>query len=132
MAAVRRWTVRSDPTDCGWFAWFYVFVYQTHDELRRAATKYSPEEGPNYFVHAAACFQPRYTVRYDKRGKPQRCANTAFLGVMRLSMERLEPLVVIHESTHAAIQYVRALKLKDQFMLGTKPSDRGSDLLCDT
>lgn len=118
MSAIRRWTVRSDPTDCGWFAWFYVYIYETAAELRSAATKYSPELGNNYFVDTLGCFQPSYTVKYDKKGKVLRCANTAFIGVMRFCTEALKPHIVIHESVHAATHYVCALKLQTTFVLG--------------
>lgn len=117
-----RWTVRSDPTDSGWHCWFYVYIYDTVEELRRAARKYREYGGPE-FDDTMACFQPRFTVRYEKhpkykKGKPTRCANTAFIGVMRFCRESLVPHIVIHESVHAATHYVCALKLTPSYNLG--------------
>lgn len=118
MSALRRWTVRSDPTGSGWNAWFYVFIYETTDQLRAAARKYT-YNGQGYFDDAAACFHPNLSYRVNKKtGKLERCAKTAFIGVMRLSMELLEPHVVIHECAHAAIHYVMALKLNSEYVVG--------------
>lgn len=118
MTATRRWTVRSDPNGSGYPVWFYVFIYETVDELRSAARKYWGGGEDGYHDDTLACFQPRYTVRYSKLGKTERCANTKFLGVMRLTTEHLNSSIVIHECVHAATNYLRVLRLSSRYMVG--------------
>lgn len=117
MSALRRWTVRSDPVGCGWYCWFYVFIYETNDELRKAATKYSSYHDYDHFTDTLACFQPIFTVRYNNH-KPVSCAKTAFIGVMRFSMEAFKPHIIIHEAAHAAVHYVCSLNLETEYKLG--------------
>ena len=113
----RRITLRSNPIGDGYWVWFYVYVYDTVAQLQRAAVKYSNDSGW-YHENTLACFQPRYTVRYDSKGKAERCSNSKFLGFMRLTTEFLNPGIVIHECSHAATNYLRVLNLSSRYMIG--------------
>lgn len=117
MAAIRRWTVVSDPFNQGWNAWFYVFIYETTAELQRAAKRYCTGD-VSTFDNAAGVFHPNFSYRVNKKGKIERTARTSFIGVMRLSMECFHPHVLIHESVHAAVHYVNALKLNSEYVIG--------------
>lgn len=117
MAALRRWVVRSDPIGKGWHCWFYVFIYKTTAELQQAARNYCYGD-LSLFDNAAGVFHPNLSYRIGKKGKLERCAKTAFIGVMRLSMEALEPHIVIHECVHAAVHYVNALRLNSEYVVG--------------
>lgn len=109
----RRITMRTDPTGSGQSFWFYIFIYETPEELQRAARKYSTETID--WDNCAGCFQPRFTVRYDRKGNAIRTARTSFIGVMRLCETHLTKTVVIHESVHAAVNLVRGMTLDTEF-----------------
>lgn len=107
MSYLRRWTVRTDPLDLGQPFWFYVYVYETPEELRKAAAKYRhDDEG---WEGTVGCFQPQISCKVDKKGNSIRTASTTFIGVMRLCVGHMQQFVIIHESTHAAINLVRAM-----------------------
>lgn len=116
MAAASRLTCRSDPLDNGVSVWFYCFIYDTAVDLQRAAQRVRPHDVD--WVGTQGCFHPSLTFAVDDGGKYQRSANTAFIGTMRLNRENLLPHIVIHECTHAAINYVNVLKLQSGYMLG--------------
>jgi hypothetical protein len=112
----REFIINSDPIDCGWSVWFRLYVYETIDELNRAAKRYSPAEAE--FINCLGIFHPRLTLGVDEKGKYFRTRNTKYIGVMRLTREECDPGIVIHECTHAAINYVSALKGQVGYMVG--------------
>lgn len=103
-------TISTDPIDCGHRFWLKLYVYDTTDELQKAAYRYG-NESVAFWSKAAACFQPRMVVAYDKKGNAVRTRRTSFIGVMRLAREDLNYQIMIHESVHAAINLVRSMRL---------------------
>lgn len=69
-----------------------VAVYDTLDEMRRAAARYDREHRDG-LADAGACFQIA--------GRVQNGGNR--LGIMRLAEECLTPWVVIHEAVHVGV-----------------------------
>lgn len=101
-----------------WDAWFHLYVYDTAEQLRRAARRYTEHDTP--FTDTLGCFQPNFTAHIDARGKPVRSPRTGYIGVMRLTVEHCNKAIAIHESAHAAVHYVKALLLRPYgFSLGT-------------
>ena len=92
MSDARRFTVGIDAAD-GHRYWLTVALYQTADQLQRAAQKHRPQHGGlDYWANCGGCFQP-----HDNE--------STYLGIMRLCDEHLTAEVVIHESVHAAIAF---------------------------
>lgn len=122
-SAERTFYISTDPMATGRRFWFIVRVYRTTAQLQAAATKYSPHED---FSNAGGCFHGRFSAwRDNATGKFRRHPSTSFIGVMRLSMENLEPHVVIHEATHAAVTLVQAQKLVTELRLGRTSEQMG-------
>lgn len=113
----RSFVVKSDPVGCGWPVWFRLYVYTTADELQRAAKRYSSFREMEW-DGCYGCFHPSLALYVDRNGKVKRTPRTKYLGVMRLTTEQCSPGVVIHECTHAAINYVNALRLVNGYMVG--------------
>lgn len=109
MSAITRWTLRTDPTNSGKPFWFYIYVYETPEDLRRAAAKYRDEDGVGSFVDTVGCFQPNISVKYAKNKQTIRTASTTFVGCMRLCRPNMQQFVIIHESVHAAMNLCRAM-----------------------
>lgn len=127
---VRTFYISTDPLDLGRRFWLIVKVYPTTPMLQRAATKYRPHED---FSNCGGCFHGRFSSWRDKAtGRLTRHRSTSFIGVMRLSMENLEPHVVIHESMHAAVTLVQAQNLVTELRLGStrRQMDRVEEPLC--
>lgn len=109
MSSITRWTVRTYPRDCKEAFWFYVYVYETPEDLRAASSRYRQNEGMKYFQDAVGTFQPHCAVRYPRKTKknpnpkPIRTSSTTFIGVMRLCRPHMQQFVIIHESVHAAL-----------------------------
>lgn len=117
MMAVRL-TCRSDPVDAGFHVWFYCYIYDTADELRKAAYAYRRSGTAEYWEGTQGCFHPSLSFGVNKRGKYERVASSKFIGVMRLNRENLLPHIVIHECVHAAINYVNVLKISNGYKVG--------------
>lgn len=111
--------VKTDPLGSGHKFWFPLYIYPTTKELQHAAKRFNPNESDaEFWEDCYGCFHPSNSWRYDRKGKPQRTTKTSFIGVMRLTTERLDPGIVVHESGHAAIALVNALRLKHGFRVG--------------
>jgi hypothetical protein len=95
--------------------WFYIYIYDTAAELQRAAKKYRPVDVMDW-DGTVGCFHPNLQLDIDKNGKT--VGADSFIGVMRLCREAMTELVIIHESTHAAINYVNILKAQSGYMVG--------------
>jgi hypothetical protein len=125
--AAARLTCRSDPLDNGCSVWFYCFIYDTAAELQAAARRLRPHDVD--WDGTQGCFHPSLTFAVCKDGKYRRSANTAFIGTMRLNRENLLPHIVIHECTHAAVNYVNVVKLQSGYMIG-KSNIHTEEALC--
>lgn len=110
--------VKTDPLGSGHKFWFPLYIYPTTKELQRAAKRFNPNDPDDFWTDCYGCFHPRTSWRYDRKGNAQRTRNTSLIGVMRLTTERLDPGVVVHESAHAAISLVNALRLTNGFKVG--------------
>lgn len=121
--------VKTDPLGSGHKFWFPLYIYPTTAELQRAAKRFNPQDKYDAWDDCYGCFHPRNSWRYDRKGKPQRTPHTSYIGVMRLTTEHLDAGVVVHESAHAAISLVNALRLTNGFMVGNSNID-AEEMLC--
>jgi hypothetical protein len=80
--------------------WFTVKVYDTADQLCRAAAKYEDEPYSEWTGTGAASGVFHSVDISDKR--------PLYLGVMRLCDQFMSPELIIHESVHAACALARA------------------------
>lgn len=129
MTAIRHCIIKSDPLDCGFRAWFHLYVYETADELNRAAERWSPGFGRT--GRALACFQPYLRLKVNAKGRYEHSARSKYLGVMRLTTEQCTPGIVIHECTHAAINYVSALRCRaNGYLVSNGQMDKYDEPLC--
>lgn len=80
--------------------WFTVKVYDTAENLCRAAAKYEGEPYSEWTGPGAASGVFHSVDISDKR--------PLYLGVMRLCDEFMSPELIIHESVHAACALARA------------------------
>lgn len=127
---VRTLYVSTDPMNTGRKYWLIVRIYPTTKQMQAAATRYRPTED---FSNAGGVFHGRFSAwRDSKSGKLTRHPSTSFIGIMRLSRQYLEPHVVIHESTHAAVTLVQAQNLVYELRLGRtrEQMDRVEEPLC--
>lgn len=97
-----RFTLRHGPAAQRF--WSNVVVYDTVDELRKAAYRHHPDKN---MADCMGCFQFRP-------------GPTRYLGIMRLCREHLTPEIVIHEAVHAAVAYVWKLSGKDRINLDAR------------
>lgn len=75
--------------------WANVVIYDTSEEMRRAAMRHCPSSDPVAVAESGGCFQAAGTQ------------HPSYLGIIRLSRDYLNPAAVIHESVHAALVYVQ-------------------------
>lgn len=75
--------------------WMNVVVYDSSDEMRRAALRHRPASDPGELAESGGCFQAADS------GHP------TYLGIVRLSREFLTAAAVVHESVHAALVYAQ-------------------------
>ena len=73
--------------------WVNVTIYDTVEELRRAAVAYLPDAD----IDMVGCLQ----------GNGKTTGN--FLGNLRLCRDHLDPGIIVHECVHAAVVYVHKL-----------------------
>ena len=83
-------TVHSTPR-----CWLNIAVYDTSEQMRKAALRHRPSSDPVALEESGGCFQAA------------RSGHPTYLGIIRLSREFLTPAAVIHESVHAALVFVQ-------------------------
>lgn len=85
--------------------WANVVIYDTSDEMRRAAIRHRPTSDAVAIEDSGGCFQAAGS------------SHPTYLGIIRFSREYLNPAAVIHESVHAALVYVQKTRDVDRLHL---------------
>ena len=96
--------------------YFDVIVYDTVEELRKAANDYDGKAGKNVsnddILGICHPFERTTVIAKGQKGRPKRHPN---IGILRFTKTHTTTQVVFHETMHAAFwQYRLSLPKKDQ------------------
>lgn len=99
--------------------WFWVRVYSSAKDMRRAAARYGPE-GLAHFSRANACVQRVWAFHEedDTEFKNPIYPDNGFAGVIRFNAQDMWTEVVYHELLHAATIVYR-MNVAEDIQLGT-------------
>ncbi len=115
--------------------WFYVYIYDTIEELRRAARRYDRGHRTDHSDTYAVCQLRPQRSRYDRKAKQWQPVGLAnFMGVIRFHLSdgpRIDIEVMVHEVTHMAIEIYR-LDFAVAYMadLGDGNTTEQEEILC--
>lgn len=125
----RSLRIATEPAGPGRGTWWWVRIYDTPAELRDAAHRHHPWNGPRAtWDRVDGCCQAApYRERIADGTWQQILPRNKQLGVIRLTRTRLTIEVCAHETLHAALATYRMLVRRD-VRLGTSVGPREEDL----